>query len=118
MKGTKMIHAMVKMELKPGNRSDAISILHSVAAHVRTKPGCIGCYVYQDTEQENTILLTELWSDEEKMLHHLRSRDYQNVLFVMEMAQNEPEIRFNTVEHITGVETIKMARLGTVQELP
>ena len=109
---------MVRMDLLPDRHTEAMMILHSLAGRIRTKAGCISCFVYQDTEKKHVIMFEELWRDEDKMQHHLRSRDYQEVLLVMEMAQSPPEIRFNTIARSTGVETIKMARLGTVQELP
>jgi quinol monooxygenase YgiN len=107
-----MIHAMVRMDLAPGTHTEALKILHSVAGRIRTKSGCISCFVYQDTEKKHVIMLEEFWRDEDMMQQHLRSRDYQNVLLVMEMAQNAPEIRFSALASSTGVETIEMARLG------
>lgn len=107
-----MIHAMVRMDLNPSRYAEALDILHSVACRVRVKPGCMGCHVYRDTEEKRAVVVFECWSDEERMQQHLRSRDYQSVLLVMEMARNVPEISFYTIEHITGVETIEMVRLG------
>ena len=107
-----MINAKVRMDLSPGRLAEALNILHSVAGRIRTKAGCISCYVYQDTEKNHVIMLEELWRDEDKMMQHLRSPDYQNVLIVMEMAQYAPDIRFITIASYTGVETIEMARLA------
>jgi quinol monooxygenase YgiN len=107
-----MIHAMVRMEIEPARLSEALEILHFFAGRVRAKPGCVDCRIYQDAEDRHVIMLFECWSDPEKLHHHLRSRDYQNVLLVMEMARSVPDISFNAIAHTTGVETIELARLG------
>ncbi len=110
--GEEMIHATVRMDLAPGKHTEATKILHSLVGRIRTKAGCINCFVYQDTEKKHVIMLEELWKDEDNMQQHLRSSDYQEVLLVMEMAQTAPEIRFSSIASFTGVETIEMARLG------
>jgi hypothetical protein len=47
---------------------------------------------------------------QEELEHHLRSSEYHNVLLVLEMALQEPEIRFITNSHSRGVEAIEDAR--------
>ena len=47
---------------------------------------------------------------DEDVKHHLRSEKYRNILLVVEMAAEAPEIRFDTIAHSTGVEIIEQAR--------
>ena len=42
---------------------------------------------------------------------HLRSDKYHKILLVVEMAAEPPEIRFDTISHSSGVETIEQARI-------
>jgi hypothetical protein len=42
-----------------------------------------------------------------------RSEQYRNILLVMEMVLERPEIRFEEISRATGVETIEEVRLGT-----
>jgi len=107
-----MVHAIVRIDVAPSKHVEVLDILHSVVDRVRRKAGCISSYVYQDTEKKNVIMLEEFWRDEDKMQQHLRSRDYHDVLLVMEMAQHAPDIMFSTIASSTGVETIEMARLA------
>jgi len=44
------------------------------------------------------------------LAQHLRSKKYNNVFEVMEMALKNPEVRFDTVSTSTGMETIEKAR--------
>jgi hypothetical protein len=41
---------------------------------------------------------------------HLRSDEYRNLLLILEMALEQPEIRFDTISGSTGIETIEKAR--------
>ena len=56
-------------------------------------------------------MLEELWTSNEELRHHLRSDEYRRILLVVEMAAEPPEIRFDTIAHSTGVETIEQARI-------
>jgi hypothetical protein len=44
------------------------------------------------------------------LLRHLRSATFRNILLVVEMASQKPEIRFDRISHSTGIETIEQAR--------
>ncbi len=109
-KGYPMIYAIARMTLPPERLEEALEILSSVAQRCRFERGCIRSNVYQDIEQQNAILLEQVWNNEKDMEDHLRSPDYYNVLLVAEMALALPEIRFDIVERSTGVETVEKAR--------
>ncbi len=47
---------------------------------------------------------------EEDLQRHLQSEKYRNILLVVEMAAEPPEIRFDLIAHTSGVETIENAR--------
>ena len=74
------------------------------------EPGCLGCHIYGDLQEENVLILEEIWRAEEDLELHLRSDEYRNLLLVMEMALKQPEIRFDTISSSTGIETIEKAR--------
>jgi hypothetical protein len=40
----------------------------------------------------------------------LRSATFRNILLVVEMASQTPEIRFDRISHSTGIDTIEQAR--------
>ena len=107
-----MIHARVKMELEQKKKDDALQILRSIAKRTRSKTGCISCSIYQSIEDTSLIMFEQFWSSDDAMLRYLRSSDYKKLLLIIEMAMTEPEIRFNTVVHSTGVATIEKARMS------
>ena len=105
-----MVHATIRMDISPEKAGEALEILCSVAERTRVESGCISCRVYRDVQEEHGIMIEELWRDLEELERHLRSSDYRSVLLVVEMAKGPPEIRFSTISHSSGVETIEKAR--------
>jgi quinol monooxygenase YgiN len=105
-----MIHATIRMELPARKANEVVKILGSVAEQTRVQPGCISCRVYHDSQEEQVIMIEEVWKSQEDLDQHLRSDEYRNVLLVVEMAQKEPEIKFSSFSHSTGVEIIEKAR--------
>jgi quinol monooxygenase YgiN len=74
------------------------------------EPGCISCHIYGDLQEKNVFMLKEVWRSEEDLDLHLRSDEYRNLLLILEMALEQPEIRFDTISSSTGIETIEKAR--------
>jgi quinol monooxygenase YgiN len=105
-----MVHATIRMLIPTKRRSEALEILGSVAERCRFEPGCISSRVYQGVEVEHVVMVEQLWMNEEDLERHLQSEEYRRVLCVVEMALEPPEIRFDTISHSSGVETIERAR--------
>jgi len=95
----------------PGQKvREAVDILGSVAERTRIQPGCISCRIYHDEQEENVVMMDEVWRTQEEHERHLRSAEYRKVLLVVEMAKEKPEIKFSEFSESTGVETIEKAR--------
>lgn len=107
-----MIHATIRMTLPVEKVEEAVGILSSVAERTRFKPGCISSRVYHDVQENCVIMIEEVWVSQEELERHLQSPEYRNVLLVLEMAVENPEIRFTPFSHSTGLETIEKARVG------
>jgi quinol monooxygenase YgiN len=105
-----MVQATIRMKMSPGKTKEALEALRSLAERTSVEPGCAGCHVYYDALQDDTIMMEELWRDQEDLHQHLCSSNYQRVLLVVEMAEGKPEISFNTFSQSTGLETIVEAR--------
>jgi quinol monooxygenase YgiN len=98
------------MEMSAGSAREALEILRPIVERTRVESGCISCRIYRDLAQEQMIMIEEFWSSQEELERHLCSSDYQRVLLVIEMAKGQPEIRFSTISHTSGFETIVEAR--------
>ena len=105
-----MIQSTIRIVL-PGNRlKEATAILGPMAERTRTERGCLGCHLHRDVLEENVLIFEESWASHADMERHLRSQEYRHLLLVMEMGLEKPEVRFDTVERSSGIETIKQAR--------
>jgi quinol monooxygenase YgiN len=111
--GKPMVLATIKMLMSQQKRGEALKILRSIVEQCRVQPGCLSSCIYEDLDEENVIMIEEMWQDEEALQRHLRSEEYLNLLLVLEMALRQPEIRFDTISSSTGIETIEKARSHT-----
>jgi quinol monooxygenase YgiN len=98
------------MTLPAQKAKEVLEILRSAAERTRVQPGCISCRLYHDVQEEHVIMIEEVWRSQKELDRHLRSAEYRNVLLVVEMAHEKPEISFCEFSESTGVETIEKAR--------
>ncbi len=99
-----------KMIIAADKQIDALKILRSLALQVRDEPGCLSCSISRDTEKSDALIYQEHWKSEESLNKHICSREYLNLLLVMEMSLEKPEVRFDTISCSTGMETIERIR--------
>jgi quinol monooxygenase YgiN len=105
-----LIQATITMAIPPQKSGEALRIFKSLTEQCRDEPGCISCHIYEDLQEENSFMLKEVWKSTEDLDLHLRSDEYRNLLLILEMALEQPEIRFDTISSSTGIETIEKAR--------
>jgi len=109
LKGCK-IRSTIRMLIPLEKQTEALEILGSVNAQVQFDPSCISSRLYRGVNEVRAIMVDELWENDEEIRRHLRSDAYRRVLLVIEMAEEPPEIRFDTILSTNGVETIEKAR--------
>jgi quinol monooxygenase YgiN len=107
-----VLHAIARMTIPFIKLNEAIEILSSIAQRTRFEAGCVSCYLYQDVDASNALMIEEMWMNEKDLARHLRSDEYQKILLVAEMASAPPEIRFYNILRTTGVETVEEARIA------
>ena len=105
-----MVTATIRMTFSEKAFLEALTILRSEAEQSRVQPGCLSCRIYRNGQNDNVLMLEQIWTDQESLERHLRSDEFRHVLLVLEMSTQEPEIRFDTISHSTGMETIEKAR--------
>ena len=105
-----IVRSSIRMLIPPEKQNEALEILGSMTEQIQFEPGCISCRIYRDVGEERALMLEEIWTSEDDLQRHLRSEKYYKVLLVVEMAAETPEIRFDTIAHSRGVETIEQAR--------
>jgi quinol monooxygenase YgiN len=106
-----MILSTIRMMIPPQKRSEALKILRSMTDQCRDYLGCLSCHIYEDLQEKNILMFEQVWRTDEDLDLHIRSDEYRNLLLVLEMALQQPEIRFDTIAHSAGIETIEKARI-------
>jgi quinol monooxygenase YgiN len=105
-----MLRATVRLMIPPRKREEALKILKSAAALCGLMPNCLGCHIYADIQEDKVLIFEQSWRSQEDLERHLRSDEYYKVLLVIEMAVEQPDIRFDTISGSTGFETVEKAR--------
>jgi quinol monooxygenase YgiN len=106
-----MIKASMRMTIPPQKRDEALKILRSIAEKCSFDPGCISSRIYEDLQENNVLMLEEVWNTQQDLEVHMRSDEYLNLLLVLEISIKQPEIRFDIISSSTGIETIEKARV-------
>jgi quinol monooxygenase YgiN len=105
-----MVIATLRMSVPPEKQADTLRTLRTVMGPTRAQLRCISCRLYQDVEDANLVTFVQVWESQEDLNEHIRSDDYRKVLAVMELAGEQPEIKFIRVAHTAGMELIKRLR--------
>jgi quinol monooxygenase YgiN len=105
-----MIRASIRMLVPLAKHKEVLHILDMVAEKARGEKGCLACHLYRGVEDRRLIHYEQNWETEADMKEHLRSENYRKVLLVMEIALEQPEIRFDRIEDSSGMNTIEAAR--------
>ena len=111
-----MIHASVRMKFVPGRFAEARDILLALVESTQFTPGCLGCDIYQGLRERYVLLFEQWWETQADLNRYLRSDLYQRVILAMEMAMENPLIKFSEISHIAGLETIERARSTIVNQ--
>jgi quinol monooxygenase YgiN len=104
------IRASIRIIIPGKKQKEALLILSSLMEQIKFEEGCVSCRLYRDVQEERALMIEEIWTSENEMERHLRSDIFLTALFVVEMATEFPEIRFDVISHSTGIDTIEKAR--------
>jgi len=105
-----LIRASIRLRIPLEKQRDALEILESVCEQTQFEPNCIYARLYRGTNEPETIMLEELWANDQELQRHLESSTYGRILLIIEIAGATPEIRFDKILESNGFETIKAAR--------
>lgn len=105
-----MIEATVKLTVPAEKRKEVLQTFKAMLGSIRRENGCKSCNCYVDVEAENIIFFVEEWKTHEHLATHLRSVHFGVLLGAMQLLNQEPDIRFNTISATVGAEAVKAAR--------
>ena len=105
-----MIIVILKMVVRPEKRDDLIEIIRGVLEPTRVEKGCLDYHLYQDFEDVNTFVILEQWVSQQDLESFVRSDSYRQLLAVMDLLAEPPEVKINAVSYTAGLEAIKATR--------
>ena len=100
----------LRIVTRPQSRVEVVRSLAARLGPTWVQPGCLRCDLYCDVEDPGAITLVEEWESQAELDLRLRSEDYRSVLAAIELAQERPTIRFDTVTRRGGLEIVASAR--------
>ncbi len=105
-----MITSLVKINVPIGKKNDAIQTIQSILGWTCAQPGCLSMAFYEDTNQPGVMMIFEEWENWSSLEKHIRSDSYLNILELMEISSEQPEIKFCSVGDTKGMEVIEQLR--------
>jgi len=101
-----MIIVTLRLKVVPEKRWAVIKTVHTIIGPTTVQPGCSHCSLYSNTSNDDELILLEKWESKEALEIHLRSDEFRKIISVMETASEPPEIHFNTVASVEGIELL------------
>lgn len=105
-----MITWSLRINVPVSKRDEVQRILRSLPGPARVRGGCLACRIYQDIEDPGALALVQEWASWDDLERYLRSEDYPKLVAVMELAVQQPEIWFDTIETREGLERLAAAQ--------
>ena len=105
-----MLLVMVKISPAWGKEREVLDILHSVRGPTLAVSGCVECSIFEENDEEHSIVYLEKWQTKEEMITHIRSPLYSRVLKALDLADRQPGIWFYDIAGTQGMELIESVR--------
>ena len=78
--------------------------------HATAKVGCADFSLLQDTCNPEALTICEKWVTREDLEEHVRSADYRLLLAVIELSVTPPDISFDDLQHVGGLDLVQALR--------
>ena len=105
-----MITALLRIPVSEKRKDEITRLLRSLVEPTRVETGCISCRLYQELRDPCVLTWVEEWESRNDLDRHLRSSRFKKILAALDMAEAEPEVRFDTIAETSGMQLIEAAR--------
>ena len=105
-----MITASLRVVVPGRRRTEAMRAMRSLKGPTSAQPGCVACRILEDADEEGVLFYVEEWGSRERLERHIRSGHYRQLLAIMEMSQEQPQLRYDTVSQRQGFELVEAIR--------
>lgn len=108
--GIEMILSTVRLVILARHRPEVIRMLRVLMGHATARAGCAGFSLCQDAINQEALTICDRWVTREDLDEHIRSAEYRLLLAVIDLSVTPPDISFDDLEHIGGLELIHTLR--------
>lgn len=106
-----MVRLAVALAAPERGPTDVVHALRLLASPTRVEPGCLGCRVWtEDNDDEGTVRYVEEWASEDAMRLRVRSERFTLLLEVLEAAPSPPSVQFDFVAETRGLDYVEEVR--------
>lgn len=105
-----MIQATLRIVVNREKRDAALELMESLIGPMHLVPGCIGCRLYHDLENENGLAIVQEFESETALHNFIRSNEYPKILALMDLSSDPPEVLFDQISETEGIELVEDLR--------
>jgi quinol monooxygenase YgiN len=105
-----MIMVTLHFNVDLDRKGEIVKLFSLYAGPVSVQTGCLAVRLYAHYKYPGDFVLVEEWISRKSFQKHLRSHDFQNVLDIIDLSKEPPEIKFHTVSSIEGFEIVEKLR--------
>ncbi len=85
-------------------------MLRVLMGHATARAGCAGFTLCQDATNQEALTICDRWVTREDLDEHIRSAEYRLLLAVIDLSVTPPEISFDDLTHLGGLDVIQAIR--------
>jgi quinol monooxygenase YgiN len=101
-----MIQASFRIVAPAEKRAEVLDVLACLKGPMEVSKGCRGCQILQDVDDENVLTCIERWDTLADVEEHIRSERFRRLLPYIEMSVEPPEVEFDAIERVHGIELL------------
>ena len=105
-----MILSTVRLAISARHKPEVLRTLRVLMGHATARAGCAGFSLLQDAGNPEALTICDWWVTREDFDEHVRSADYRLLLAVIDLSLTPPDISFDALEHIGGLEVVQAVR--------
>ena len=105
-----MILSTVRLVISARHRPEVLRMLRVLMGHATARAGCAGFSLCQDATNQEALTICDRWVTREDLDEHIRSAEYRLLLAVIDLSVIPPDISFDDLEHIGGLDIVHALR--------
>ena len=105
-----VIHLVLRITANPNRVQPMIQALRSLMLPIQLDRGCMGCHLYADTDNRNSLFYLEEWATQKDLEREIRSDRFIRLLSIMESSPTAPVLKFLFIPQTRGLDYIAEVR--------